>query len=227
MELQRVHASLLHQHHLFSSFSDEELAILLQDAQLIHLEREELLFRQGDPGGHFYFLIDGVVKLYRISPDGNEKVLEVINRHETFAEAIMFMEKSQYLVSAQAIASAQLFSFSNSTYLRLLNQNSRLSIALLGKLSIRLHQRINEIETLSLKNTTHRVVRYLIESLTNNLTERPEIELNIPKRLIAARLSIQPETFSRIMRKLCDDEIIAVDGRHVTVLDPERLLHYE
>lgn len=223
MELKRVHANLLHQHHLFSSFSDEELGILLQDAQLIQLQRDELLFQQGSPANHFYFLIDGIVKLYRISPDGNEKVLEVIKSHETFAEAIMFMDKSQYLVNAQAIVSAQLFSFSNSTYLKLLEKNSQLAIALLGKLSIRLHQRINEIEMLSLKNTTHRVVRYLVQYLA----ESPEIELSIPKRLIAARLSIQPETFSRIIRKLSDDEIITVEGRHISILDPEQLLHYE
>ncbi|WP_461536501.1 Crp/Fnr family transcriptional regulator [Spongorhabdus nitratireducens] len=223
MELKRVHASTLLQHHLFSSFTDDELGLLLKDAQLINLERDNLLFRQGEPAEHFYFLLDGMIKLYRVSPDGNEKVLELIGPHETFAEAIMFLDKKNYLVNAQALASSQLFSFSNKTYQQLLKNNSELAMALLGKLSIRLHQRINEIETLSLKNTTHRVVRYLIQSRT----EQPEIDLPIPKRLIAARLSIQPETFSRIMRKLSDDNIIAVDGRQVTILDDERLLHYE
>ncbi|MGY0219101.1 Crp/Fnr family transcriptional regulator [Endozoicomonadaceae bacterium StTr2] len=223
MELKRVHASTLLQHHLFSSFTEDELALLLKDAQLINLERDNLLFRQGEPAEHFYFLLDGMIKLYRVSPDGNEKVLELIGPHETFAEAIMFLDKKNYLVNAQALASSQLFSFSNKTYQQLLKNNSELAMALLGKLSIRLHQRINEIETLSLKNTTHRVVRYLIQSRT----EQPEIDLPIPKRLIAARLSIQPETFSRIMRKLSDDNIIAVDGRQVTILDDERLLHYE
>src|SRR3546814_1783568 len=60
---------------------------------------------------------------------------------------------------------SQLYRFSNSTYMELLQNNGKLTFALLGKLCIRLHQRINEIETLSLKNATHRVVRYLLTQL--------------------------------------------------------------
>ena len=223
MELKQVHTRILQQHYLFSSFSNEELEELFRDTHLVNLSRGELLFRRGEPANHFYFVIDGTIKLYRTSPDGHEKVIEIIGPQETFAEAIMFLDKSSFLVNAEAISPMQLFAFSNETYLKLLKANGQLAIDMLGKLSVRLHQRVNEIETLSVKNTTHRVVRFLLQSINEN----SEIELTIPKRLIAARLAIQPETFSRIMRKLSDDKIIAVKGRNISVLDKEKLVHYE
>ncbi|HAQ85066.1 MAG TPA: transcription factor, partial [Pseudomonas sp.] len=99
--------------------------------------------------------------------------------------------------------------------------------ALLGKLSVRLHQRINEIETLSLKNATHRVVRYLMTQLARLKDEGSSFELPMAKQLIAGHLSIQPETFSRIIRRLIDEEIITQEGRQITILDRQRLESFE
>ena len=47
------------------------------------------------------------------------------------------------------------------------------------------------------------------------------------KQLIAGHLSIQPETFSRIIRRLIDEEIITQEGRQITILDRQRLESFE
>src|SRR5690606_36052337 len=109
------------------------------------------------------------------------------------AEAMMLMDTPNYVASAQAVCPSQVYRFSNTAYMRLLEANQRLAFALLGKLSVRLHQRINEIETLSLKNATHRVVRYLMTQLARNIGNN-SFELPMAKQLIAGHLSIQPET---------------------------------
>lgn len=111
--------------------------------------------------------------------------------------------------------------------MRLLQSNSRLTFALLGKLCVRLHQRVNEIETLSLKNATHRVVRYLLTQLMHAEPVQRQFELPMAKQLIAGHLSIQPETFSRIIRRLIDEKIITQDGRRIAILDRPRLEQFE
>jgi CRP-like cAMP-binding protein len=111
--------------------------------------------------------------------------------------------------------------------MRLLQGNSRLTFAMLGKLCIRLHQRINEIETLSLKNATHRVVRYLLTQLARSQSEEPELELPMARQLIAGHLSIQPETFSRIIRRLIDEGIITQQAKVIRILDRQRLEQFE
>lgn len=227
MVFHRVHHQILRSHHLFEPLDDEQLDELLASSQLLNIDKGEPLFRQGEPAEAFYFVIAGAVKIYRLTPEGQEKVFEVIGPRQTFAEAMMLMDTANYVASAEAVGPSQLYRLSNAAYVRLLQRNSRLTFALLGKLCMRLHQRVNEIETLSLKNATHRVVRYLLTQLTQAQPVQRQFELPMAKQLIAGHLAIQPETFSRIIRRLIDDKIISQDGRLIVILDQPRLEQFE
>ncbi|WP_407295312.1 Crp/Fnr family transcriptional regulator [Stutzerimonas zhaodongensis] len=227
MVLHRVHNQILRSHHLFEPLNDEQMDELMSASQLLNLDKGDTLFHQGEAAHAFYFVISGAIKIYRLTPDGQEKVFEVIGNRQTFAEAMMLMDTPNYVASAQAVCPTQVYRFSNAAYMRLLEANQKLSFALLGKLSVRLHQRINEIETLSLKNATHRVVRYLMTQLSRLKDENNSFELPMAKQLIAGHLSIQPETFSRIIRRLIDEEIITQEGRQITILDRQRLESFE
>ena len=227
MVLHRVHHQILRSHHLFEPLNEEQMDELMSTAQLLSIDKGEPLFRQGEAANAFYFVIAGAVKIYRLTPDGQEKVFEVIGNRQTFAEAMMLMDTPNYVASAEALCPTQLYRIANTTYMRLLQSNSRLTFALLGKLCVRLHQRVNEIETLSLKNATHRVVRYLITQLARLQDGGNSFELPMAKQLIAGHLSIQPETFSRIIRRLIDEEVITQEGRLIAVLDRPRLEQFE
>ncbi len=227
MVLHRVHHQILRSHHLFEPLNDEQLDELMASSHLLNVDKGEPLFHQGEPAESFYFVIAGAVKIYRLTPDGQEKVFEVVGPRQTFAEAMMLMDTPNYVASAEAIGPSQLYRLSTHTYMRLLQNNSRLTFALLGKLCVRLHQRVNEIETLSLKNATHRVVRYLLTQLMQAQPVERQFELPMAKQLIAGHLSIQPETFSRIIRRLIDEQIITQDGRRIVILDRPRLEQFE
>lgn len=227
MVLHRVHSQILRSHHLFEPLSEEQMDELMSTSQLLNVDKGAPLFRQGDPATAFYFVISGSVKIYRLTPDGQEKVFDVIGERQAFAEAMMLMDTPNYVACAEAIGPTQLYKLSSHTYMQLLLNNNRLAFALIGRLSVRLHQRLNEIETLSLKNATHRVVRYLLTQMTPLQTTVSSFELPMAKQLIAGHLSIQPETFSRIIRRLTDEHIISQDGRLISVLDPQRLQKFE
>lgn len=227
MVLHRVHSQILRSHHLFEPLSEEQMDELMSTSQLLNVDKGAPLFRQGEPATAFYFVISGSVKIYRLTPDGQEKVFDVIGERQAFAEAMMLMDTPNYVACAEAIGPTQLYKLSSHTYMQLLLNNNRLAFALIGRLSVRLHQRLNEIETLSLKNATHRVVRYLLTQMTPLQTTVSSFELPMAKQLIAGHLSIQPETFSRIIRRLTDEQIISQDGRLISVLDPQRLQKFE
>ena len=227
MVLHRVHSQILRSHHLFEPLSEEQMDELMSTGQLLNVDKGAPLFRQGEPATAFYFVISGSVKIYRLTPDGQEKVFDVIGERQAFAEAMMLMDTPNYVACAEAIGPTQLYKLSSHTYMQLLLNNNRLAFALIGRLSVRLHQRLNEIETLSLKNATHRVVRYLLTQMTPLQTTVSSFELPMAKQLIAGHLSIQPETFSRIIRRLTDEHIISQDGRLISVLAPQRLQKFE
>lgn len=227
MQLQRVHQQLLQTHHLFEPLTTNQLRELLSASELLNLNKGDYVFHQGEPAHSFYYIISGCVKIYRLTPEGQEKILEVVSERNTFAEAMMLMDTPNYVATVQAVTPTQLFRISNKAYLRLLHDSPPLAMALLGKLCIRLHQRINEIETLSLKNATHRVIRYLLTQLGPESNADQSFSIPVAKQLIAGHLSIQPETFSRIMHRLDDEGIIRLEGREITVLDRERLECFE
>ena len=185
---------------------------------------ETLLIRQGQAATHFFLVLEGRVKLFRISVDGQEKVVEIIHAGQTFAEAVMFMQHSVYPVFAETLAATHIVSIPNDLMLQVLSEHPKSCLHLLGHLSIRLHMRLGELETLTLQNATQRFALYLIQQLENRAAESADIDLMLPKHLIAARLSMQPETLSRLMARLRDEGLITITGRHIHIASVANLL---
>lgn len=71
------------------------------------------------------------------------------------------------------------------------------------------------------------MVRYLLTLAAHAPGENCRVEIPVAKQLVAGHLSIQPETFSRIMHRLGDEGIIHLDGREISILDRERLECFE
>lgn len=197
---------------------------LMTASREFHQPAAALLIRQGQPAVNFFLVMSGKVKLFRISPDGQEKVVEIIHAGQTFAEAVMFMQRSEYPVCAEALEPVHLVSVPNALMLEVLSEHPQACLHLLGNLSARLHQRLGELETLTLQNATQRFALYLIQQLEDRAADDADIDLMLPKRLIAARLSMQPETLSRIIGKLREEGLAEVQGRHVRIPSVEALL---
>lgn len=100
-------ASIL-QHPFFKHLSTENQERLMSHSHEQQCQAGELLIRQGQPAERFFLVLKGRVKLYRISADGQEKVVEIIQAGQTFAEAVMFMQRSEYPVCAETLETVQL-----------------------------------------------------------------------------------------------------------------------
>lgn len=213
----------VHKHHLFSSLVPQELAILLETAARMHFEPQENIIYQGDKALRFYLIIEGHLQLYRTSLQGQEKVIEVVRQGRTFAEALMFSEQCTYPVSAQAVSPCQLISFDSESYLKMLRNNPKACIAIMADMSVRLRKDLNEVEILSVQNAQNRFLLFLQRNINYSQSNHGVIKLDIPKRMLASRLSIQPETFSRLINKMVKDGLIIVDGGLIEVPDLNRL----
>ena len=219
--MQNINQSVLLGSHLFNPLNEEQLDRVVSSTREIHLNEGKILFHQGDKADYFYLVVEGDIKLFRTSEGGNEKIIEIASKHHTFAEAVMFMEQPNYPISAEAINDSVLYRFTVRNYLELLSQSHELCFALLGDLSIRLRRMLNEIERLSLENGRFRVIHYLDELLDRR--DQNPIKLTLKKKVIASRLSITPETLSRIFRELIEEETISISGKWITIHDRARL----
>jgi CRP-like cAMP-binding protein len=217
-------APVLRGHHLFGGLDPKELERVLATGLVEDWGAGQVLFDRGQPARNFFLLLEGQVKLALYSRAGEEKIVEILGPGRSFAEALMFMRAPAYPLSAVATLDSCVARFSSDDYLAVLRESNETCLRMLGHLSQRLHMRLREIENLTLESATHRLVRLIDERLPKGVAGPAEIELAETRQDLASRLSMKPETLSRILRHLSDADVIAVQGRTLSVPDRSRLL---
>jgi CRP-like cAMP-binding protein len=210
---------------LFAELGEGVRRELAAHARRRHLGRGEVLFRAGEPLQAIYGVFQGHMQLSRVAGDGSEKVVEIIGPGETFAEAVLFMQREAYPVDARALEDCELLGVEAAAINRLLDERPGLARQLLGSLSRRLHNLVQDVESLALLDATGRVVGFLLArgGPQAQADEPFSVELPAKKAAVASRLGVQPETFSRVLARLRQEGVITVAGDRIDVLAPERL----
>lgn len=205
---------------LFAGLAEPALITLLKDAVVRQLPRGGVLFLQGDPASRFFVVIEGWVRLVRSTPEGNEVTIALFGRGESLAEAAMLQLRS-YPVTGLIAENSRLLIVSAESFLGRLKADSDLCFALMASMSRRLHQFVQQVEQLSASSTTQRLASFLLRGCTAE-SGPCKFDLPIDKALIAARLGMQPETFSRALAKLRSHGV-TVTGASVQIDSVERL----
>jgi CRP-like cAMP-binding protein len=212
---------------LFSELTGDEIDRLAAATAQVRAPTGTLLFRRGDACTGFHVIVYGQIKLALAGHDGSEKVVEVLGPGQSFGEAVMFLERP-YVVFAEALSDSMLLFIGKAAILAEIERNPRFARKMLAGLAMRLHRLMSDLEAYSLKSGTQRVIGYLLR----DAPEAPapgvplDIELATSKGVLASRLNITREHFSRILHELSAAGLIEVRGRHVTVLDLAKLRGY-
>jgi len=215
-------------HYLFSGLDEEDFERLAAEMKVVDLDQGEVLFHRGDPADSFYYVDTGLVELSLIAATGDKKTLEVVNPGRTFGEAVTFMREVKFPVTAEGLQQSKLCEIPNRAFLDMLRTNRDACMRLLADLSRHLHARVREIENLSVQNARHRLSSYLIDHITDARDgDQATARLELPRHVIASRLSIKPETLSRLLRSLADEGIISIEDRVVFIHSLARLRPYD
>lgn len=218
-----IQTDLLRRHHIFASLDDTQLKRVIVSAQIIRLEENQHLFTAREEAKHFFLVNSGRVKLYLTSADGMEKVIHLVGPGETFAEAIMFMDGGIYPINASVLSPTEVIAFSNQVFREILRESVDTCFRLMADMSAWLKKQLNEIDALTLQNATLRFTNYLLQQIPANESGTATITLEAAKHIIASRLSIQPESFSRILRTMQREGLIEANGNEIIVSDVTKL----
>jgi len=199
---------------LFSGLTEGDLGLLDNIVQQRQTRKGELLFCEGDEAAGFYIVASGKVKIYKLSPEGKERILHIVHPPGTFAEAAIFGD-GLYPAYAEPLEPTTLLFFPKDQFLQLLHSQSRIAINMIGGLSRFLRQFASQIEELTFKDVPARLARYLLDLAG----EASEFSLPISKSQLASNLGTVSETLSRTFRKLSDEGYIQVDGKQITIRD--------
>ncbi len=206
---------------LFNGLPDVQLSAIREIAVEKQFNKGQTIFTEGDQTEGFFVVVDGRVKIYKVSSEGKEQILHIFETGQSFGEVTVFTGQ-QLPANAQTLAKTRLLFFPRRAFVDLISANPSLALNLLAIMSKKLRQFAAQIESLSLKEIPARLASYLIY-LSEEQDTGDAVTLNVSKGQLASLLGTIPETLSRIFAKLSGQNLIRVEGPKITLLDRQSI----
>lgn len=224
---------------IFRGLSPKQRQALTQIAQLQHFKKGEQIFRQDQEATGFYVVQTGRVKVFQMSANGKEQILNIFTEGDNFAD-VPALDGQSFPASAAALEPADLIFFPRYPFLDFLHHSPDVAVKMLISLSSHLRHLAQLVEQLSFKSVPQRLATYLLnlgdtpsdtvldtfhDTAAVSRSIHPEtVYLDLTKSQLAARLGTIPATLSRAFYQLSSDGIIEIAGPKVTILDRDRLI---
>lgn len=221
MEMNKKIVGIISSAPLFSGLSESDIADVAGIVREKDALKGETIFSDGEPSTGFYIVASGSVKIYKLSPDGKEKILHIFGKGQPFAEVAVF-SGDPYPANALALQKSHLLFFQKKEFVDLISKKPGLALSMLGVMASRLRQFSVQIENLTLKDVPARLagyILYLIEEQGNRKT----VDLDVSKNHLASILGATPETLSRVMARMAQEGLINVDGKTILIIDEQSL----
>jgi CRP-like cAMP-binding protein len=208
---------------LFASLPDDLAETLFQRATVYACRRGQTLFVQGAVAEAAFVVLEGWVKLFRITPSGAEAVVGVFTRGRSFGEGVAF-QGDAYPVTAEAVTDGRLLQVRASILLGLMKERPELCVAMLSATLRHLHSLVAQVEQLKAHTGAQRVAEFLLDLCTVD-TGSCTLKLPYDKTLIAGRLGMMPQSLSRSFNRLWEIGVIIAHDQ-AAIADVERLRAY-
>ncbi|MEO8170876.1 MAG: Crp/Fnr family transcriptional regulator, partial [Oxalobacteraceae bacterium] len=150
---------------------------------------------------------------------GTEKILEILGQNTCFGLGEMLLDRP-HIALIETTSDAMLLHIERTAIMRVAEQNFDFSRELMTCVGRQFYSLVRDIEAYS-QTAKQRLAEYLLRQSRRETSE--DIELVAKKSLIASRLSLTPETLSRLFRDLAAEGLIAISGRRIKILDYERM----
>jgi len=205
---------------LFNCLNGFQIARLGRAIAIKSHKKGALIFSEGDPASGFYIVAEGKVKVYKLSAQGKEYIMNVFTSGQTIAEVTVFSGQD-YPAYAQAITNSTLLFLPKLQLLDILREYPEIALRMLAALSQRQRHFAEMIEDLSLRDVSCRLAKYLLNLSSQKKSNT--FSLDMQKSELALKLATIPETLSRNLKKLKNKKLISFKADKITILNPESL----
>ncbi len=205
---------------LFRDLSEDVISDVARSAEVISLGKGRSVFTAGDRPKALYHVMSGHLKVSVSSQDGGEKVIEILSPRQLFGVAELFGD-SPCVSSVEAVTPVVLLAVAREGVLHAVEKDAGLSRRMLSAMAQRQSSIERDIAADCFQSGSAKVVDYLLRlgGAAIKSGRQLDLELEIPKHVLAARMGFTPETLSRIFRELSDAGMILVHGRQVTLTE--------
>lgn len=226
----------MHKTHLLEGLLQSQLfmgmsAAALEDFSKIVRKREaktgEIVFSEGEKAEGFYIVLEGKIKIYKISAAGKSQIIHIFGPGSPFGEAAIFMQ-NRFPAYAEALSPCELVYIKFEEFLKYLKKDPQFALNIIATLCIRLKAFLKTIEELSMDEVSTRLAKYILNMAQQQAggapaSDKSVVVLNVKKNMLANQLGTIPETLSRTFAKLKKQGLIKIDKKTITVYSIEKL----
>lgn len=217
--------TLLQSTPFFSEMTEADVQWFLNKARFTEYPKKSFLFQRGDSAEFMYVILDGWVKLYQTNREGEETVQAILTRGDSFGEETA-LEEGDYLYNAQVAGNMTECLMIPATAIReRIKTSPNIAIKMLSALTHHFGQTGLMYDHFTKLTAAQRLAAFVLK-LSMDRGYAKTVKLPYNKLLVASRLCMQPETFSRAIRRLEADTGTTIKGREITVGDIEELQDY-
>jgi CRP-like cAMP-binding protein len=202
---------------LFEGLDEAHLLEVISRARRKRLEGNQTLFLEGDKAQGLYVVIQGRVKVFKMSPKGREQTLMIMGPGEPVGE-VAVLSGEAYPASAETLEPSETLYIPRQAFLDLVTREPEVAMRLLAALSARLRSFASLIEDLSLRDVSERLAAHLLSLATEGSSEQT-IDLKVSKTQLSAAVGTVPETLSRAFQQLSRAGAVETSGRRVHIKD--------
>lgn len=185
---------------IFKDLSDETTHHLYKNATIKKLKKGTTLFLESDVPDKLYIILEGWIKLYKGTIEGEETIIQMLTEGDMVAESAIFLN-ARYPISAQVAKTAVVVSLPVTIVREQLKASNNFALNMLNGISLHSQILIQGLENIRLKPVTERVGWFLLKLLVEQDKVPDMVELPYDKSIIASYLDMKPETFSRTLKK--------------------------
>lgn len=210
---------------LLMNFPDDVCEAVLDRSVVRRIHRGTTIFEHGEHAHSVYIVLDGWVKLFRVTLSGSEAVVGVFTKGRSFGEAVAF-RSDVYPVSAEAVTDCELVQVPTSYLLDLVMRCPEVGISILASTFTHLQALVSQIEQLKALSGAQRIAQFLVSLLPDDCTGGPcQVTLPYDKILIAGRIGMKPESLSRAFLRL-KDYGVTIKQNHALIEDVPGLIAF-
>jgi CRP/FNR family transcriptional regulator len=208
---------------LFNGLPEEQLEAIAETASFKRYKSGEHVALESDHVRAFFLVISGRVKIYKSSAEGKEQTMYIFGSGEPFCLRTAFADEP-FPANAQALEDSLVLAVPSAQMEKLARTQPTLMFNMVTVLSRRLKESMQLVESLALKEIPERLAAFILHTLDlSGRGEAKDLTLDITQRELAKILGATPETLSRVLKRLAEDEIISIKGRTILIHDRQAL----
>lgn len=204
----------------FTQVDRERLDRLSQITQIRKFAKGQLIFRQGEACPGVYMVGSGMVRVFKIAPNGKEHVLHITGPGNTFAE-VAAIGGFDCPANAEAVADSTCALIPLDAFRRAIAEDHQLCLQMMAGLTFWVRHFLSLMEDIVLRDAAGRLARFLLNAERDG---DGMVRLPTLKRHVASHLNLTSETFSRTLSRLTEAGLIVeLDNNRVQLREPDRL----